>query len=256
MLPDVLFVISRCPQEAEANPLGRIPKDCRQYEDAVAHSLSRAGWLVLVVPHLYYLGPTHRAAETLRDTPCDLVVASWLYPRAVYWTLRALGVEGVDTSETTPVQGNGRRISCFRFNERSNPADCAQALVLLAEGAAHGPAGEIEEIPDDLDERWYPVVDYSKCGNCQQCLNFCLFGVYSLAAKRLTVTQPDNCKHGCPACARTCPKGAIIFPHHVKEPVIAGAPSEAGETVPESSHPPGTDEGLDDLINALDKPDE
>ena len=83
----------------------------------------------------------------------------------------------------------------------------------------------IEEHPS---RRWYPVIDYSRCTNCMECNDFCLFGVYGVdKAETILVEQPDNCRKGCPACSRVCPENAIIFPQH-KTPAIAGAPVEAG----------------------------
>ena len=83
----------------------------------------------------------------------------------------------------------------------------------------------IEEHPS---RRWYPVIDYSRCTNCMECIDFCLFGVYGVdKAETILVEQPDNCRKGCPACSRVCPENAIIFPQH-KTPAIAGAPVEAG----------------------------
>ena len=86
--------------------------------------------------------------------------------------------------------------------------------------------------PIRIDEhparRWYPVIDYSRCTNCMECIDFCLFGVYGVdRAETILVEQPDNCRKGCPACSRVCPENAIIFPQH-KSPAIAGAPVESG----------------------------
>ena len=76
--------------------------------------------------------------------------------------------------------------------------------------------------------RWYPVIDFSRCTNCMECIDFCLFGVYGVdQADTILVEQPDNCRKGCPACSRVCPENAIIFPQH-KTPAIAGAQIEAG----------------------------
>lgn len=78
-----------------------------------------------------------------------------------------------------------------------------------------------------VKRRWYPVIDYDRCTNCMECIDFCLFGVYGLDEyDRILVEQQDNCKKGCPACSRVCPENAIIFPEY-KTPAIAGA--EAGE---------------------------
>src|SRR6185436_1109397 len=83
-----------------------------------------------------------------------------------------------------------------------------------------------EELLAPTGRRWYPVIDYSRCTNCLECLDFCLFGVYGVnKADAILVEQPDNCKKGCPACSRVCPENAIIFPQH-KTPAIAGSPTE------------------------------
>lgn len=69
---------------------------------------------------------------------------------------------------------------------------------------------------------WYPVIDYSRCTNCGQCHEFCLFGVYEKKEHgKIVVANPTNCKNNCPACARICPETAIIFPK-VGEPLIHG----------------------------------
>lgn len=67
---------------------------------------------------------------------------------------------------------------------------------------------------------WYPVIDSTRCTNCGQCFEFCLFGVYEKDAQgRVTVAHPKNCKNNCPACARICPEAAIIFPKVGEEPI-------------------------------------
>ena len=77
--------------------------------------------------------------------------------------------------------------------------------------------------------RWYPVIDFSRCTNCLECIDFCLFGVYGLDQRdTILVELPDNCRKGCPACSRVCPENAIMFPQH-KAPGIAGAAAEPGE---------------------------
>lgn len=67
---------------------------------------------------------------------------------------------------------------------------------------------------------WFPVIDYSRCKNCMQCLNFCLFGVYELSKnEQVQVTNPTGCKTNCPACAKLCPNKAIIFPKYTESPI-------------------------------------
>ncbi|MCX5655587.1 MAG: ferredoxin family protein [Planctomycetota bacterium] len=82
---------------------------------------------------------------------------------------------------------------------------------------------------------WFPVIDYDRCENCRQCLQFCLFGVYAEdEGGKVRVAKPANCKTGCPACARICPHAAIIFPKYA-EGSISGddAPPAAAEGRPE-----------------------
>ena len=67
---------------------------------------------------------------------------------------------------------------------------------------------------------WFPIIDYDRCENCMQCLNFCLFGVYELSEdEKVLVTNPAGCKTNCPACARVCPHRAIIFPKYSDSPI-------------------------------------
>lgn len=89
-------------------------------------------------------------------------------------------------------------------------------------------SGGITKVEEYPTRRWYPVIDFSRCTNCMECIDFCLFGVYGVdRAETILVEQPDNCRKGCPACSRVCPENAIIFPQH-KTPAIAGAPVEVG----------------------------
>jgi Pyruvate/2-oxoacid:ferredoxin oxidoreductase delta subunit len=67
---------------------------------------------------------------------------------------------------------------------------------------------------------WFPVIDYSRCTNCMQCLSFCLFDVYGVStAGKIQVQNNDNCKTNCPACSRVCPEVAIMFPKYTAGPI-------------------------------------
>jgi heterodisulfide reductase subunit A-like polyferredoxin len=80
----------------------------------------------------------------------------------------------------------------------------------------------------DLDvPAWFPVIDESRCNLCGKCARFCLFGVYSYNKKSLKVIDPLACKDKCPACGRTCPTQAVMFPRLDENTVLAGA--EPGE---------------------------
>lgn len=71
-------------------------------------------------------------------------------------------------------------------------------------------------------DAWYPVIDKEKCIRCGKCHEFCPFGVYEKAEDEISVRHPHNCKNNCPACARMCPAGAIIFPKYSLSPINGG----------------------------------
>jgi NAD-dependent dihydropyrimidine dehydrogenase PreA subunit len=76
---------------------------------------------------------------------------------------------------------------------------------------------------------WFPVIDPDRCTNCKKCLSFCLFGVYRVDADgQIRVANPAKCKNNCPACARVCPTGALVFPKYESGP-IAGADAPDGQ---------------------------
>jgi len=70
---------------------------------------------------------------------------------------------------------------------------------------------------------WFPVIDHDRCTNCGNCARFCLFGVYRISEGKTAVEHPLNCKNNCPACARSCPSAAIIFPKIAEGGVISGS---------------------------------
>ena len=55
------------------------------------------------------------------------------------------------------------------------------------------PANQLTRIDEEPGRRWYPVIDYSRCTNCMECIDFCLFGVYGVdKVETILVEQPDN----------------------------------------------------------------
>jgi NAD-dependent dihydropyrimidine dehydrogenase PreA subunit len=103
----------------------------------------------------------------------------------------------------------------------SSDADVTNQIIDFISG--HNGTASFIEIKSDQDwPSWYPVIDYSRCTDCGQCADFCLFGVYEKNG-RVTVSNPKNCKNNCPACARICPATAIIFPKYKNGGAVGGS---------------------------------
>jgi len=67
----------------------------RDLEETIAAELMMSGEVeVSIVPHLYDMTPDHSGMLFLKGIPGDIVFASWLYPRAAFWTLDRSGVRG------------------------------------------------------------------------------------------------------------------------------------------------------------------
>jgi len=135
-------------------------------------------------------------------------------------SMQLIGLGGLGPVRPTPSPA-----ALQRFNQPTN--DTALPII-----EANSPPNDVVtptilRIEETGDRRWYPVIDYSRCTNCMECIDFCLFGVYGVdKVETILVEQPDNCRKGCPACSRVCPENAIIFPQH-KTPAIAGAAVES-----------------------------
>ncbi len=156
----------------------------------------------------------HAALLQLMAVPRLAIVAC--HPRAVRWMLHAAGA-----------MQNAGRIDWYDL--RSTGA--GEIADSLAESAATTgfAASDTAAANDSEWIAWYPVIDYDRCTNCGQCLEFCVFGVYELNAQaRVEVVKPENCKNKCPACARICPQVAIMFPRLREAPINGDEVDEAG----------------------------
>ena len=160
---------------------------------AAVDAATNAGCGAVVVPDLCELAA--KGKDALPDLADGELVILACKPRTVRWLLHRAGIDGeADALRTVDLR-------------EADVAEIASALP-KGTGSSVRPVGDIGEW-----QPWFPVIDYDRCGNCKQCLNFCLFGVYELdGSGTVSVTHPENCKNRCPACARVCPDVAIIFP--------------------------------------------
>ena len=167
-------------------------------------------------------------AIDLRDDPDPQTYVKEIERISNVMAVPLVQISGIGFQSSSPIQ-NGKSATNGASNLNGHPH-----LNGLAQtnGAIHGDVSSAAVnsssapvvIPGDgIRRRWYPVIDYSRCTNCMECIDFCLFGVYGVdLLDRILVEQEDNCKKGCPACSRVCPANAIVFPEH-KTPGIAGA---------------------------------
>lgn len=226
----ITLVFSR-PRDPHAEPA---------FRHMVAQILQAVSGLpVLIVPHLYDVTPQGPVFGYLRQVVTDMILLAPLYPRAAQLVLRANGLRFRLVRQTTdqaePSEEDGaRRLWAFDYREYGS-FDVLQntiaALVANFVTSVEPPIETrpvVEEVQEDVRPRWYPVIDDEACVNCLECLNFCLFGVYDLNKDgRVFTAQPDQCRPGCPACARICPTGAIVFPLY-PDAKIAGGDSVEG----------------------------
>ncbi len=241
------------------------PKKRAVEERIVAELLGERGIDVTVVPNLYDLKADGTGMLCLSGISGDLVVCSWLFPRAARWILDRNQIRGQEGISLLKSQGEGddsdddsddepadkervldrlelpsRKIYCLDLRTYDSAAVYLGEIQRIAEelntptveltalsNGSPAPSSPIV-IDEDPARRWYPVIDFGRCTNCLECIDFCLFGVYGIDGQEtILVEQPDNCRQGCPACSRVCPENAIIFPQH-KAPTIAGSPEVGG----------------------------
>src|SRR4051794_16895809 len=73
---------------------GKHPAKRSLEESIVAALIMEPDLEVSVVPNLYDLGPDHTGRLFLESVAGDMVVLSWLYPRAAFWMLDRDGIKG------------------------------------------------------------------------------------------------------------------------------------------------------------------
>ncbi|MBL8865754.1 MAG: ferredoxin family protein, partial [Planctomycetia bacterium] len=72
---------------------GKNPAKRSLEESLAAALLVEPGIDLSIVPNLYDLGPDHTGRLYLGGVSGDMVVVSWLYPRAAFWLLDRYGIK-------------------------------------------------------------------------------------------------------------------------------------------------------------------
>ncbi|NQU51254.1 MAG: hypothetical protein HQ522_01820 [Bacteroidetes bacterium] len=183
-------IISEEKQEKLKQSIGKFQTDVYELHDLCACSLTEKDFL-------------NEVGKTYQN---KFVVAC--YPRAVKNLLKQNKIDFGDF-ETL----NFREASAEQINEKLKNdfnLSLGNASYQIKESKLKVPA-------------WFPIIDNSLCTLCGQCSRFCLFGVYKFNKKSLNVVNPLACKNNCPACGRTCPASAIIFPRLPENSVLSGA---------------------------------
>jgi Pyruvate/2-oxoacid:ferredoxin oxidoreductase delta subunit len=196
-------------------------------EQAVAHQCRDRGLDCLLIPHVCHVSDASSLWRRLAKCVDNSVLLCWIHPRPAEWILRRHQVAG-------------QRMAILNLGGFSDADSVVSAAIIAMQDGPQASRGvqrradgkdlllgTTEQSKKSTGSRWYPVIDGSRCINCQHCLQFCLFGVYELDARgHVTVCNPDQCKPGCPACSRICPQSAIMFPLYEKDAAIAGAPGQ------------------------------
>jgi Pyruvate/2-oxoacid:ferredoxin oxidoreductase delta subunit len=189
---------------------------------AVLEGLNEAHVEFEAVPDLCEMAA--RGDTRLRElSSASALTVAACYPRAVKWLFASAGAPVPEATttvwnmrvETPEAVVEGVVKSDVR---RRGPAE-AGPHVPSAEARPHVPL-ETNLAPTTGWKPWFPVIDYSRCTNCMQCLSFCLFDVYGVSAEqKIQVQNQSNCKTECPACSRVCPEVAIMFPKYRHGPI-------------------------------------
>ena len=182
----------------------------KEKKQSVYTALADSGMDVVAIPDLCQVAAKERAL--LKDIAAsgELAVVA-CFPRAV----KAL----------FDFAGLGKKVKLHFFNMRTSSAEeILGKLKINNSKKRNGKNGIKSKSGKKAWIPWFPVIEYGRCVNCKQCLSFCLFGVYELSKMgKVIVAKPENCKTNCPACAKVCPKSAIIFPKYSDSPINGGA---------------------------------
>ena len=62
-----------------------------------------------------------------------------------------------------------------------------------------------------MSEKWYPVINYETCSDCEACFKKCSHGVFKTDGKKTVVVYKEGCIDGCRGCQKLCPTKSIEY---------------------------------------------
>jgi NAD-dependent dihydropyrimidine dehydrogenase PreA subunit len=142
---------------------GKHPVKRALEESIIAALILESGLDVSIVPHLYDLDAEHTGRLFLEGVKGDLVVLSWLYPRAAFWLLDRDGIQGqfgesqlkppvADEDEDGEAEEEGAKES--KGIGAVNPPDRFIYCLDLRDFNTHGPyVEEVRRIAAECRER-------------------------------------------------------------------------------------------------------
>jgi len=180
---------------------------------AVLCSLANADVDLIEVKDLCELA-ARKDPDLIQHLMADELTVIACHHRAVRWLLESAGVDQPERIDLLDMRTSDAESILEHFAPVASTNEKRPTDMHSPHEAAN------TEAPPDSWVPWFPVIDYSRCSNCRQCLSFCLFGVYETTEDgTVVVANPSNCKNNCPACARICPEIAIMFPKLTEEPL-------------------------------------
>ncbi len=134
-------------------------------EDIVAGLLGERGVEVTVVPNLYDLSPDGSGMLCLQGIAGDMVVLSWLYPRAARWILNRNGIrgqEGTSLLEAEQDEEDDEQVDDASAGEKDRVIDTLEIpernIYCIDLRAQNDPSAFIEEVHRIANESSTPVV--------------------------------------------------------------------------------------------------
>ncbi len=230
---------------------GKVPAKRALEESIAAALILEPGLDVSIVPYLYDLDANHTGRLYLESVTGDMVVLSWMYPRATFWLLDRVNVKGQygenriapppededeEGGEPEPPKGIGavgvqdRHIYCLDLRDHADyrtyveevkriAAECRERRVVKANGSA--PLVQLGLAPRAEEKQFKPEELLAQAGRrwypvidysrCTNCMECLDFCLFGVYG----VDSLDRLiVENQDACKRGCPACSRVCPEH------------------------------------------